>query len=954
MLAYLAGVLARARTGGGGLVLLTGEPGIGKTRVAEEVARTADGFAVHWTWCTGEQSSGSLRPWSLLLRGLTGSTAVAERVQASPHLKALLAGTSDHTDPFGAALLSSDLLEAVRTAAAEQPLLLVLDDLHDAQASTLRLLADLSSVVRTSSVVVVATARDSAHEWAGREELRGQLLGQAHRLALGPLDLTDVQQLLGGDAAHARVLLERTGGNALLVTELAGSDEDVPASLRAMVAARTARLTPESREVIGAASVLGARFRLDVLADTTGRALVEVSGLLGHALTVPDGPGSARFTHELLRDAVYADLDPAQRLAWHARAGAALQVLHDRGRDVPAAEVATHLLLAGDQQAALVAATEAARRAAAMSAFEDSVRWYGEALGLVVDPAERTGLLLARALSRRGCGDWAGARDDLLQASAVAPSAELRAQAVLAMGTGAGGFEVDALDGEQVRLLEKVLAELPESALALRASVLARLSVASSRVATVEELAAMAEEAVGLARASGDPVALAAALGALCDALAGPDHVHARLAHSAEIVALAGDVAEVELLGRRLKLVAHLELGDRTGAEQEMVAYGLRAASVRHPLFLWYVPLWQAFWALAEGRYDDCAALTAEAERTGAGSDNAYMLTVTQTWWRLVQEQDVEGITQHFDANDLSGFLGTWAVVAHALVLRHRGLVEEAVARFDTVASVFLDLPRDSEWLPELAQAADVLAGTDHWLRPKVYEAMLPYADLFVVEGIGAATRGPCHRFLALLTDDPQRRAEHLAKAEEGLRRFGAPALLTDAPRTGGAASWLLEGDTWALTWNGRETRVRDSKGMRDLAALLAAQGKEVGALDLFGPEAVVEHDTGEVLDAAARDAYKARLRELEEQESLSEREALEREALLDQLGAAYGLGGRVRRTGSSGERARSAVTARVRDTVKRIAALDPELGKHLTHSVRTGTFCSYAPEHPVEWRLTP
>jgi hypothetical protein len=158
----------------------------------------------------------------------------------------------------------------------------------------------------------------------------------------------------------------------------------------------------------------------------------------------------------------------------------------------------------------------------------------------------------------------------------------------------------------------------------------------------------------------------------------------------------------------------------------------------------------------------------------------------------------------------------------------------------------------------------------------------------------------------------------------------------------------------WAFTWNGKEIRVKDSKGLRDLASLLSQPGKELAALDLYGLDAPVEHDTGEVLDAAAREAYKRRLAELEAEPSLSEAEALEREMLLEQLAGAYGLGGRVRRTGSSSEKARSAVTARVRDALKRVAALDPELGRHLTHSVRTGTFCSYSPEMPVLWRLTP
>ena len=140
-------------------------------------------------------------------------------------------------------------------------------------------------------------------------------------------------------------------------------------------------------------------------------------------------------------------------------------------------------------------------------------------------------------------------------------------------------------------------------------------------------------------------------------------------------------------------------------------------------------------------------------------------------------------------------------------------------------------------------------------------------------------------------------------------------------------------------------------------------------AVELAAPAARGEHveglhpqgDTGEVVDAAARAAYRRRLRELEEEArdadeagdaGRSERIAVERDALVGQLAAAYGIGGRVRRTGSDAERARTTVTARIRAAVRRIAAAHPELGRHLETALHTGTLCVYQPERTPEWRL--
>ncbi|MGZ4619193.1 MAG: hypothetical protein ACXV3F_10840, partial [Frankiaceae bacterium] len=338
------------------------------------------------------------------------------------------------------------------------------------------------------------------------------------------------------------------------------------------------------------------------------------------------------------------------------------------------------------------------------------------------------------------------------------------------------------------------------------------------------------------------------------------------------------------------------------------------------------------------------------------------------------------------------------------------GRLDEARARLDAAAALLPALPRDSEWLASLVQVAEAVGLVGgHPIGTWVYEALAGYSGLFAVEGIGAAVRGPVSRHLAILAAagaDPDRAPDHFAAAMDASRSIGAAGLVAAIERDvrragpGGTAGTRPEaagarpasvsaaaqtpslsdapnlfrraGEFWTLRFAGRQTQLRDSKGMRDLATLLAHPDRAVAALDLAAaaapwvgpngePAGHQESDLGEVLDAAARQSYRQRIRDLEEQVEHAQvlgdshqaaQAAAERDTVLSALTSAYGLGGRVRRTGSPAERARTAVTARIRDALRRIERADPELGDHLRRSVRTGTLCSYAPERASTWEL--
>jgi hypothetical protein len=186
-----------------------------------------------------------------------------------------------------------------------------------------------------------------------------------------------------------------------------------------------------------------------------------------------------------------------------------------------------------------------------------------------------------------------------------------------------------------------------------------------------------------------------------------------------------------------------------------------------------------------------------------------------------------------------------------------------------------------------------------------------------------------------------------------------ASAAPSGAPRAQ-VASLVHEGATWAITFRGVTHRVADAKGVRDLAVLLGRPDEEVHCLELAGGSDVGGAG-GPVIDQQARRAYQDRIRELQEvvQDARAandpyraERAEDELDALVAQLAAAFGLGGRDRSTGAAAERARSTVTSRLRASMRKLSERQPDLHRHLDNAVRTGTWCAYRPEPGIRWEV--
>lgn len=207
---------------------------------------------------------------------------------------------------------------------------------------------------------------------------------------------------------------------------------------------------------------------------------------------------------------------------------------------------------------------------------------------------------------------------------------------------------------------------------------------------------------------------------------------------------------------------------------------------------------------------------------------------------------------------------------------------------------------------------------------------------------------------------NPFRREEDITHLAEGLRLAGlegdysSPAPVVDWPV---ANAFRREGSLWLIAFDHQVARLPERRGFHDLARLLAAPGREIHCAELAG--LVIKSDGLESLDPQARKAYRARLHELEAEigdaaaaGDIPRAKQLEdeRDSLIEELRKSTGLGGRPRKTGAHDERARTAVTWRIRSAIKHIAAVHPRLARHLENTIRTGAFCSYQPEHPTDW----
>lgn len=1049
----------------GSLFLITGEPGIGKTRLMQEVAAVAldQGWRVLVGRCWEEGGAPAYWPWIQVVRAAGGEF---ERL-AAPIPDSSAPGSADPDSVrfrlFDAA--TRFLLDAARL----RPLVILLEDLHAADVSSLLLLRFLGEAIDNSPILVLGSYREGetrVHELA---TMFGELVRVGKRVSLRGLNTEEVEAyiaLVAGEAPRpdAAKLREITGGNPFFLGEvmrllsagalLGEADEAlrdpmlrVPEEVRSLIRRRVAGLSHEAISSLDVAAVIGREFDLRVLERTSQlrpERLLDVVAEAVAASVVLEGPAAGRYTfvHELVRETLYEDLAPSRRLELHLLIGRTLEDLSRGDLDPPLSEIAHHLALAaplGDVEEACDYLLRAGDRASSVLAYEEAALHYERALQLLGSaeddsPQRRGELLLRLGDAQWRAGDASAARSSFERSTDVARrlgDAEMLAQAALGYVSALGGFLLSArfeVGGTGVGLLEEALAALPEGDSSLRAWLLARLTAELySANEPVERRVAVSEEAIEMARRLDNPEALVTALHSRHWTLTTPGRALERLGHTGEMLRVAQEIGsrELEFLGHNDRFFCFLELCDRGGIETEIEAMTAIAELIRQPFYRWHAICLQTIRAVLDGRFADAERHAGEAFEIGSLRKSgfpAYVFRYAQLFairWSQGRLRElwpqIEGHAERFP------WIPRWREALAAAELGDRRAARAEVERH--AMRGFADLPLDGLWLVHVCGLAECCVLTDDAQRgEQLYELLLPHAELNAISytqqsfGPAALRLG----MLATLLGRSDEAESHFVTAMERCELLGARAirarvlheharmllargagddqaraasLLDDASRrceeldmpglharitavvrplqAAPAARFRREGDFWTISYAGKTFRLRDVKGLRYLAFLLGSPGKEIHVLELAGAAEGLAATrrrltTGKaepVLDAQAKEAYRGRLEELGEdlQEARDwgdpERVAgieAEIEALTDELARAAGLGGRDRELASPAERARVSVTKAIKAAIKTIERHSPTLGAHLTASIHTGRFCSYAPpgEAPPRWSL--
>ncbi|MCK2212491.1 AAA family ATPase [Actinomadura sp. ATCC 31491] len=818
---------AASRTGRFQVAVVTGVAGAGKTTLLRrlEGRLAADG----WTTASGACPDSSATPpgwaWVEILRTLIGMTGPGEYAQLLAPLLDDAAPDPDEDEVSGGFRLHRAVGGYLAGVARRGPVLLTLEDLHWADDQTLALLRALPSLLATSRVMLVVTCRESELDDAQSDVLASLARLGPVRVSLSGLDPKAVAELVRAtcvreiDEDAVESIVERTGGNPFFVRETvrlldsegaadrASATEvlsQVPSGVRDVLRRRISRLPSGAQQILLQAAVIGRDVDLDVLIAVAAGdedAVIEAveAALLAGLVTEP-GPGLLRFDHDLVRDTLYSDASRLRRTRLHASVAAVIE--QRTPSDVAA--LAHHYFLADTAEKAVhyagLAAEQAERRFAhreaaqlweqAIAAFDRS---RGDEHGEQPERAkERLRLMLRQIRALAVCGDMHAARllrRQAMDAALPLGDLEITAKVAASLAVPHKGMTRDftRTAWEIVDVTERALIELPAGEQRLRASLLTTLALELEGSSSPERGREASLQALELARQSGDPTLIAAALSGRLRQSYDIPAVDARESIGRELLEMAqrsGQMA-TQALAHLVLMECAAARGDFAVADQHAAAadklakqYDLSAPAA---VVVWYGGMRQMItgdYAAAERTYREAARMTARAGMLEGRQD---LPLITTFCLHLVDGRAAETVDLLADKHHRGA---KWTMDAYALALASAGHLADAKAVAATRPPVRPD------FLYELAMTWRALAGMlldDRERMVDCYDKLKPFSDRVAGAGTGVVALWPVALTLgdlAIRLGQPDAAREHYKKALEVAERVGVPRWVEAAQRS--------------------------------------------------------------------------------------------------------------------------------------------------------------------------
>ncbi len=896
-LAQMTAALEEAAAGRGRLLLLFGEPGIGKTHTAEALLQIARerGFEVVAGRCDEGEGVPAFWPWVQILRGCTeeaeGDELAAELGREAATVAHLVPELGARLSEAPAPLPSGGdearfrLFEGVAgfllRRSQAKPLALLVDDLHWADKASALLLRFLTAEMRSHPLLVIGAYREvELRRGTPLGEVLAELSRAPHteRIALRGLGRDAVGQLaeasLGAapEAGLVDAITEITEGNPFFVNEtlrllrterVPGDDGDrgaweaaLPQGLRDVIGRRLDRLSEECNRALTRAAVIGFEFALPVLARFAAVAPDSLLDTLDEAvrsrviIESPERPGCYVFSHALIQQSIYEELPTPVRVRLHRELGQVLEMLYAASLEPHLDALAHHFFQAapgGDVDKAVGYAERAGQAAERLFAYEEAAAWYTRALQALDlrapdDEVRRCDLLLELGAAHEQAGERQSMREAFSQAAERARClgrADLLALAAIGFS---GRTERGAPDTGMRMLLEEALAALGDADPGLRARLLDHLVGTPPYDDSMETRLAMSREAAELARASGDPLALIAGLGARAWSMMGPDYVEERLSLAEELLELGEQTgrAEAKLTGLEARVRSLLVLGDMEGADREIAAYLDLAEELRQPVYRFMAHFYRVARAVSTGSFEAAAELVARGFELGRIAQHPATGPVfwgQRIWLELGRgafERLPELLAPMGEEVWVPGS-GRHAVAAlRALEEFTSGRQEDARSLFDEIAAHdFQDVPHNEHWLSVMAIYSTLSATFGDAPRAaKLHDLLAPYASLNAVHDTLRTDLGSVAHHLGLLArtqGELDAAARYLEAALEANVRMGSRPHL--ARTQAELADLLLE-----------RGRRGDAPRARELLSGARATAAELGMVRLetrlAGPEA--------------------------------------------------------------------------------------------------------------------